>query len=92
MNAASNKLKVTLSTGKAIGIQVIHLLDHPLSKGNPSGLSQDYCLIYEDGRAEPFLFRVAARSPLTIEQLDINSSEGRLHWQQVKAYLRQARE
>jgi hypothetical protein len=88
MNAASNKLKVRLSTGESIGIQVVHLLAPPVSKENPSGLSQDYCLISEDGGAEPFLFRIVARSPLTIEQLDINSPQGRSHWQQVDTYLK----
>jgi hypothetical protein len=88
MNAASNKLTITLSTGETIGIQVIHFLDAAISKENPSGLSQDYCVISEDGGAEPFLFRIAARSPLTIEQLDINSPKGRSQWQQVDAYLK----
>ena len=88
MNAASNKLKVTISTGKALEIQVVHLSEPSVSKENPSGLSEDYCLISYDGAAEPFLFRVAARSPLTIQQLHINSTEGRSHWQRVDTYLK----
>jgi|HubBroStandDraft_6_1064221.scaffolds.fasta_scaffold2239388_1 hypothetical protein len=88
MNAASNKVRVKLSNGEAIEIQVIHLSNPLVSKENPSSLAEDYCVISEDGRTEAFLFRVASRSPLTIEQLDTDSPEGRLHWQRVDAYLR----
>lgn len=88
MNAASNKLKAKLSNGKAIGIQVIHLANPPVSKENPSGLTEDYCVISEDEGTKPLLFRIAARSPLTIEQVDTESPVGRLNWQQVDAYLR----
>lgn len=49
MNTASNKLQVTLSNGKAIWIQVMHLANPVGSKENLNDLAEDY-LCYFRGR------------------------------------------
>lgn len=87
MNSASNKVNVKLSDGRRLQIQVVHLSDPPLSK-NPKGLAEDYCVIFEEGVARPLLFRIAARNPLRIEPLDLESREGSDHWMELNAYLK----
>jgi hypothetical protein len=87
MNSASNKVNVKLSDGRRLQIQVVHLSDPPESK-NSKGLAEDYCVIFEEGVARPLLFRVAARNPLRIEPLDLESPEGSDHWKELNAYLK----
>ena len=79
MNSASNKS--TLNS-RRLQIQVVHLSDAPVSK-NPKGLAEDYCLIFEEGVPRPLLFRIAARNPLRIEPLDLESPEGNDHWMEL---------
>jgi hypothetical protein len=88
MNSASNKVSVKLSSGRQIQIQVVHLSDPEAPRQNPSGDAEDYCVIFEEGGTQPLLFRIATRSPLRIEQLDINSPQGRDHWNALSGYLK----
>jgi hypothetical protein len=87
MNTASNKLKVILSNGNTIGIQVMHLSNPVESKENLNHLAEDYCVIFEEGSTKAFLFRVVAHSPLTIEQVYADNPGGRSHWHRVEAFL-----
>ena len=87
MNSASNKVNVKLWDGRRLQIQVVHLSDAPVSK-NPKGLAEDYCLIFEERAPRPLLFRIAARNPLRIEPLDLESPEGNDHWMELDAYLK----
>ena len=87
MNSASNKVNVRLSTGRRRQIQVVHLADPLVSKRNPSGVAEDSCVIFEEGGTQPFLFRIAARNPLNIEQLDLDTPHGRNHWDELRSYL-----
>jgi len=91
MNAASNKLQVTLSNGKAIWIQVMHLANPVGSKENLNDLAEDYCVISEDGGTKPFLFRVVAHRPLAIEQMYAANPEGQSHWRRVEVFFGRAR-
>ena len=87
MNTASNRLQIILSDGKAIWVQVMHLENPVGSKENPDDLAEDYCVISEDGGTKPFLFRVVAHRPLTIEQIYADDPEGRSHWHRVEVFL-----
>ena len=87
MNTASNRLQVILSDGKAIWVQVMHLENPVGSKENPNDLAEDYCVISEDRGTKPFLFRVVAHRPLTIEQIYADDPEGRSHWHRVEVFL-----
>ena len=89
MNEASNKIDIVFLNGTKIQFQVVHVPEPEKSGMNPSGTTEDYYVIFYDNT--PKLIRVAPRSPLGIQQVNLATAEGAAIWTEVEGYLNSAK-
>jgi hypothetical protein len=85
MRDASNKVDLELSRGTKIQVQAVRILVPPITNTNPSGITEDYYLIYFEGKPE--LIRISDPGHLTIEHVNISEGAGAERWERVERCL-----
>jgi hypothetical protein len=72
MRDASNQIDLGLVNGTQIQVRAVRILNPPSTKSNPQRITEDYFVVYLDGKPE--VIWITDPGHLTIER--VNNSEG----------------